>query len=328
MSKSIFSVIEKEISPVPTYLKSVLTACALDNFIAISDIQDSDIKDIESCCCDRFDELNLKDTDFLTYYKSKDLFVALKSGHIKLLKGISNAINNKGHEAFNKMFQNDSDIIAIPTAARSSNSSSKSKSDRLVETEKSKLITLITNVLKNKCYSTLAPNTDYDLKVTVSHSQGQTFSAQVQCPFNLCTKNIRIYLETRVLKKGKATRWVLSNFKTHYSKHLKQPMKTNTKNKSRLRALFIQQNPIENNEVMEFSDDDNNSSLKEHEPDSLADSHEDNNEQANLQDDFENELDGESGSNTAFDDLIEEEYENVEFIDQPSGEGNGELQEQ
>jgi hypothetical protein len=159
MSKSIFSVIEKEISPVPTYLKSVLTACALDNFIAIADIQDSDIKDIESCCSERFEELNLKDTDFLIYYKSKD-FVALKSGHIKLLKGISNAINNKGHEAFNKMFQNviDSDIIAIPTAARSSNSSS--KSDRLVETEKSKLITLITNVLKNKCYSTLAPNTD------------------------------------------------------------------------------------------------------------------------------------------------------------------------
>jgi hypothetical protein len=93
-----------------------LTACTFDDFIALADIQESDIKDIESCCNERFEELNLKDTDFFIYYKTKDC-VTLKSRHIKLIRGILNAINNKGHETFNKMFQNviDSDI-AIPEA--------------------------------------------------------------------------------------------------------------------------------------------------------------------------------------------------------------------
>jgi hypothetical protein len=99
---NIFYTINNEISSMPTFLVKLLQVSAFDNFLPLSNLEESDITEMEALCIERFEELNIKNTNFFAYYKAKEGF-KFRKGHIKLIIGISNVMKTKGVEYFNKL---------------------------------------------------------------------------------------------------------------------------------------------------------------------------------------------------------------------------------
>jgi hypothetical protein len=61
---NIFYTINNEISSMPTFLVKLLQVSAFDNFLPLSNLEESDITEMEALCIERFEELNIKNTNF------------------------------------------------------------------------------------------------------------------------------------------------------------------------------------------------------------------------------------------------------------------------
>jgi hypothetical protein len=251
---NIFNTINSEISSIPTFLRKLLQASAFDTFLALSYLEENDITEIEALCIERFEELNMKDTDFFTYYKSKE-DLKFRKGHMKLIMGISNVIKTKGVEFFNKLHNTPAQV---GTNARSNPSTSTASTSKRtdIENETKKLNSLLTIALHGDHYSSLMENTDVNFKIKISLDDDNKYAAQIDCPYNGCKSKIRLYSECRPLKKGTCTRrWVVANFKTHFNKHLPKKAKSSAKSaQPSIKVLFQRQqnlHDMEDNESQE-----------------------------------------------------------------------------
>jgi hypothetical protein len=188
--KAFFKKIQHEISEVPSYLQKLWTKNAHDNFVSLSMLDDSDIKEMEQLCVSSVTDMEMEMTDFGTYYARPSITkFNIKNSHKKLLFGIRGTILNKGvQHYFNHLALTSPTKQILEVSNIQSNhlltTHETSKEEGQIKIEEKKIRIHVTNLL-NERYGlnhAIDKNVSLDFEMHVIPDY-QKYIEKVSCPF-------------------------------------------------------------------------------------------------------------------------------------------------